>query len=51
MGLLSSEEVEPGLRQLAADLASGEWARRNSELLDRTEMDYGYRLIVAGRSE
>jgi SAM-dependent methyltransferase len=48
MGFLSSREMEPGLRQLAHDLNSGEWARRNSELLLREEMDYGYRLIVAG---
>ena len=33
--------LEPGLGRLRADLASG-------ELLDKTELDLGYRLIVAG---
>jgi hypothetical protein len=35
------------MRRLAADLESGEWARRNADLLEREEMDYGYRLVVA----
>ena len=36
-----------GLEQLASDLADGEWARRNRELLDRSELDLGYRLLIA----
>jgi hypothetical protein len=36
------------MRRLADDIESGEWARRNADLLEREEMDYGYRLVVAG---
>jgi len=42
------EGAEAGLARLAADLNSGEWARRYSELLDREEYDAGYRLVIAG---
>ena len=38
------------LGRLRADLDSGGWHRRNAELLDRDELDLGYRLIVAGPS-
>ena len=38
--------VEEGLARLEQDIASGEWHRRNASLLDRTELDMGYRLIV-----
>ena len=44
---LPQEHVEAGMRRLAADLDSGAWQRRNAELLDREEMDFGYRLVVA----
>lgn len=40
-------DVSPTLAQLKRDLADGSWTRRNAELLDRSEMDYGYRLIIA----
>ena len=33
--------------KLAADLASGEWRRRNGHLLELEELDLGYRLVVA----
>jgi hypothetical protein len=33
--------------RLAADLESGEWERRNAELLDLDELDIGHRLVVA----
>lgn len=36
-----------GLERLASDLDDGEWTRRNRELLDRTELDLGYRLLIA----
>jgi len=39
--------VEGGIAHLARDLADGTWAQRNAELLDKTEMDYGYRLVIA----
>jgi hypothetical protein len=47
LALLPPTEVGEGMRRLAADLESGEWARRNADLLEREEMDYGYRLVVA----
>lgn len=37
--------VDEGLRRLRADLESGEWRRRNAALLDRSELDAGYRLV------
>ena len=41
------EGVAAGLARLRADLASGEWARRHADLLERAELDLGYRLLVA----
>ena len=41
------EEVEPGVEQLRADLDSGAWAERHADLLERDELDLGYRLLVA----
>jgi SAM-dependent methyltransferase len=38
--------VEEGLARLASDLESGEWARRNADLLALEELDGGYRLVV-----
>ena len=40
-------DIGSGLERLSADLDSGEWRRKCGELLDRTELDIGYRLIVA----
>jgi SAM-dependent methyltransferase len=45
--LLERDEVEDGLRRLRADLDSGEWRRRNAELLELDELDLGYRLVVS----
>jgi SAM-dependent methyltransferase len=45
---LPPEEVSDGLARLSADLDSGEWHRRNAELLELEELDLGYRLVVAG---
>jgi SAM-dependent methyltransferase len=42
----SKEELAEGLARLRADLASGAWARRHADLLDRDELDLGYRLLV-----
>ena len=42
----SEAELAPGLRRLEADLSSGAWHDRNGELLERDEMDYGYRLVI-----
>jgi hypothetical protein len=40
--------VEAQLARLRRDIEDGTWARRHGHLLDRTELDLGYRLIVAG---
>lgn len=40
-------DVAPALARLQRDLDSGEWQRRYHDLLDRTELDLGYRLLVA----
>jgi len=40
-------DVETGVAALRRDLASGEWARRYGDLLTRSELDLGYRLVVA----
>ena len=39
--------LDAGLARLRRDIADGTWTRRYGELLDRTEIDLGYRLIVA----
>jgi SAM-dependent methyltransferase len=36
-----------GLARLRSDLASGRWHERYAALLSRTEMDFGYRVVVA----
>jgi SAM-dependent methyltransferase len=46
-GLLDDGEVKAAIERLAADLDSGEWERRNGELLNLEELDLGYRLVVA----
>lgn len=38
-------DAAEGLKRLEADLASGQWLDRNRELLDRDELDLGYRLV------
>jgi len=40
--------IDEGLARLERDLDGGTWARRHGHLLSRTELDLGYRLIVAG---
>jgi SAM-dependent methyltransferase len=37
----------PQLARLAADLADGTWASRHHALLSATELDLGYRLVIA----
>jgi SAM-dependent methyltransferase len=41
--------VESGVERLRRDLEDGTWARRHGHLLDRTEIDLGYRIVVAPR--
>jgi SAM-dependent methyltransferase len=45
---LAPGDVEPGISRLADDLRSGRWHERYRELLDRDELDLGYRLVIAG---
>lgn len=42
-------DVGPGLARLRRDLADGSWARRHGALLDRSELDLGYRLVIRDR--
>lgn len=39
--------LERGLARLAADLDSGAWRERHADLLERDEIDLGYRLVVS----
>ena len=45
----SPQELESGLEQLRRDLADGTWERRNAHLLALTEIDLGYRIVIAAR--
>lgn len=44
------DNVASGLARLRADLEDGTWARRYGCLLHQSELDLGYRLIVAHRN-
>ncbi len=46
--LLPQELVDDAVARLTADLASGVWESAHADLLARTELDCGYRLIVRG---
>ncbi len=39
--------IGPRLERLEGDLHSSNWERRNAELHDRTDLDVGYRLVMA----
>jgi SAM-dependent methyltransferase len=45
---LAPDLVDAAMARLAADLESGEWVRRNAELLELDELDCSYRLVVRG---
>jgi SAM-dependent methyltransferase len=45
--LLPEDEVAAAVDALRADLESGAWARRNADILEREELDLGFRLVVA----
>jgi SAM-dependent methyltransferase len=47
LALIPDADRADGMRRLAADLASGEWTRRWAHPLDLTELDLGYRVLVA----
>jgi SAM-dependent methyltransferase len=42
-------DVESGLTRLSADLANGTWERRYGHLMGQSELDLGYRLVIAHR--
>jgi SAM-dependent methyltransferase len=46
----SKLDATAAMTRLAADLGDGTWRSRHGELLTRTELDVGYRLIVAKRA-
>jgi SAM-dependent methyltransferase len=48
LALLDPDVLARGTRRLRADLASGAWDARHGHLRALTELDVGYRLIVAG---
>jgi SAM-dependent methyltransferase len=43
-------DVESGLARLRRDLEDGSWERRHGHLLHRSEIDLGYRLVIAQQS-
>jgi SAM-dependent methyltransferase len=45
--LLPEDEVAAAVDALRADLRSGAWERRNADVLDRDELDLGFRVVVA----
>jgi SAM-dependent methyltransferase len=45
LSLIDQDEVGAAMRMLGADLASGRWHDRHADLLSRTELDLGYRLV------
>jgi SAM-dependent methyltransferase len=50
LSLIDQDEVGAAMRRLRADLASGRWQDLYSDLLTRTELDLGYRLVVSSKS-
>jgi SAM-dependent methyltransferase len=44
---LDPADVEPGMAQLARDLASGAWHQRHSDLLQKETIDAGLRLVIS----
>jgi SAM-dependent methyltransferase len=47
LAAIGDDELLDGLARLSEDLRSGAWERANGWLLDRQELDLGYRLVVA----
>jgi SAM-dependent methyltransferase len=41
-------QLAPGLKRLEEDVRSGAWHERHADLLALSELDLGYRLVVAG---
>lgn len=47
LALTPKTRLREGLAQLRDDLATGEWASRHADILDKAQLDLGYRLLVA----
>jgi SAM-dependent methyltransferase len=47
LAVLPAHVLEPAMARLEHDVADGTWAERNAGLLERDEVDFGYRLLVA----
>ena len=41
--------IDEGLERLRSDLADGTWERRHGGLMNKAELDLGYRLVIARR--
>jgi SAM-dependent methyltransferase len=41
------KDISPSLEKLRRDLETGEWHHCNSELISKSDLDLGYRLIIA----
>ena len=46
---LGPRQLESGLERLRQDLDAGAWERRHADLLEQTELDLGYRIVIAAR--
>ena len=44
--LPGAERLLDGLNELADDLQTGRWEERNRDILEREELDLGYRLLT-----
>jgi SAM-dependent methyltransferase len=47
LALTAEPLLREGLSRLEADLATGAWTDRHSDLLDKPQLDLGYRLVVS----
>lgn len=51
LGLTAKPLLQEGLSRLRADLSTEAWTRRHADLLDKPQLDLGYRLVVADLTE
>ena len=51
LALTAKPLLREGLSRLRADLATGAWTHRHADLLDKPQLDLGYRLVVADLTE
>jgi SAM-dependent methyltransferase len=45
--LMAEPQLREGLSRLGSDLATGAWTDRHADLLDKPQLDLGYRLVVS----